>query len=768
MSTTTVIFTMKDVNGNIIPFSTFQIESGRANTGYIPDLIPASTTFVTDASGQASVDLVVTTAPYYISAINNGTEHMISYKFFVPASQEPINAELLYVDLNSNFPYYNDKHMAALVEAKIAVINARNQVMTGLNGDIPGGGAILNASQINFSPVAGPVNNVFQEITKNNKYLVLVETFGATGNGITDDRAAIQAAIDHVYNLGGGEVILKQNGVHLINSGDLIIKSRVSLVGHAHMPGEVVPRPRYYNAVPNSIVLHPDYTINIATEFEHHNAGLRNVYICNPLVDTNKYSATYTYENRAELGFLRTNGQPSLAIKVGNVLTVGGVNYGQGNNNCFVKEVCVIGYSQLLWADYANGFEYGGIRGDCTNGIRITNITHIARNFAPCDLFPYVTVNRGNAGKYNWRNGVGYDLDYQGAYLENSFSYGHKIGFRLRRDTAVLNSCWADANPESTIDMATLWGDVSHGFLSENGNVATGSGNPAIDHQLIGCGSSSHTYGFTSAIGATGALGRKLTLTSCSAWGSNGNNHLYVETGIVIARNCNFFNKTKDTSNTVIRIADGVTYYDIQDCTFHQPAGYLPVAFGALAYEKGCWGRGNKVFNGLGPATHETTADAGGQDDHSYVVIGNNSGMKLNGKYANGNTATKTAPVNNTPLFSTAGWGYSGVTYVSAGRHSISIDDPSPSTTSMGGKHIFSTTPAGSTTMVDRIEITNLGHLIPVANNTYDFGAATLRWKGVYANKLLLYGLPSSPDGLPEGSVWRDGDVLKVKYPGMV
>lgn len=615
------------------------------------------------------------------------------------------------------------------------------------------------ATLVDYVDGGGVETTVHDALRKMQGRSFYVADYGAAGNGVTDDCVAINSACAAAEAAGGGTVWLIPGGVHYCASSNLIIGNRVVLSGHVRSPGEVVHRPRFYTAVPNSIVLHPDRTIKIATTNGAHNSGLCNVYVCNPLVDTNRYAVTpYVHANRADIHFRKTDGGNSLAIKVGSDVS-------NGNNNCFVKDVCVIGYSQLLWANFANGFEYGGVRGDCTNGIRITNISHIVRNSEPCDLFPYVTVGRGNNGKYNWRNGVGFDLDYQGAYAEGLFTYGHKIGFRIRRDTAVLTSCWADANPESTIDMATLWGDVSHGFLSENGNVATGSGNPAIDHQLIGCGSSSHTYGFTSAIGTTGALGRKLTLTSCSAWGSNGNNHLYVETGIVIARNCNFFNKTKDTSNAVIRIAGGVTYYDIQDCTFHQPAGYLPVAIGALAYEKGCWGRGNKVFNGLGPSTHETTSDAGGQDDHSYVVIGNNSGMKLNGKYAGGNPSAKTAAPNNTTLFSTAGWGYTGTTYSLAARHRMSVDDPSPGAGSMGGKHIFSTAPSGSISAVDRLVLNGDGHLHPVVNNTYDFGTAELRWRGVYSDKLFLYGLPSSAAGLPIGSVWRDGTTLKVVVP---
>lgn len=129
MSTTTINFTMKDLDGTVVPLTDFVISSGRLNTGEIPDVLPADLEFTTDDDGQATVVLEVTNAPYYITKQDGTTDNFISYKFFVPYSATPLNAELLYVDLGKLSTGWNDKSVAALIEAKVVAVNARNQAL---------------------------------------------------------------------------------------------------------------------------------------------------------------------------------------------------------------------------------------------------------------------------------------------------------------------------------------------------------------------------------------------------------------------------------------------------------------------------------------------------------------------------------------------------------------------------------------------------------------------------------------------------------------
>lgn len=60
--------------------------------------------------------------------------------------------------------------------------------------------------------------------------------FGAVGDGVTDDTAAIQATIDAAAAAGGGEVVLAA-GTYIVSGGEepsdgcLMLKSNVTLSG---------------------------------------------------------------------------------------------------------------------------------------------------------------------------------------------------------------------------------------------------------------------------------------------------------------------------------------------------------------------------------------------------------------------------------------------------------------------------------------------------------------------------------------------------------
>ena len=55
----------------------------------------------------------------------------------------------------------------------------------------------------------------------------VIADYSAAGNGTTDDRAAIQAAIDAVHAAGGGTVTLTAGKTFL--SGNLILRSNVEV-----------------------------------------------------------------------------------------------------------------------------------------------------------------------------------------------------------------------------------------------------------------------------------------------------------------------------------------------------------------------------------------------------------------------------------------------------------------------------------------------------------------------------------------------------------
>lgn len=159
-----------------------------------------------------------------------------------------------------------------------------------------------------------------------------------------------------------------------------------------------------------------------------------------------------------------------------------------------------------------------GLRGDCTNGVEITNCLDVAR-IRNCHFWPYTTVN-GWAGSPLTRRGIAFDLHdtVDGAKLTDNFAFGYNRGFRIASaNAASLIGCGADnfyqngapanpgsigievigtsnqtkitacklaanaqagvhvmlSDPNATVQIATcmLWGGSTHGVLSNGGTI---------------------------------------------------------------------------------------------------------------------------------------------------------------------------------------------------------------------------------------------------------------------------------------------------------
>lgn len=535
---------------------------------------------------------------------------------------------------------------------------------------------------------------------------VMDAPFNAKGDGVTDDTAAIQAAINAVAAHGGGIVELGEGGTFLLDSADLIVKGNVWLRGRVAKAGFPYPYQTNLRTVPNALILNPAYTIKVATESQNASSAVTNLFVISKSVDVTRWSTCNT-------------------DFTGTAITVGSLALGSGaGNDVLLEHLCIIGFNQAIRGQACHRIEYHNIVGDNINGIWLSDIYDLGRG-SNCHFFPFVSVGHGGTGIQNWRNGIGFNLDMQGAYLTNSFCFGYRVGFRLCRDTAVLSNCWADGNSASTVDAETAFGAESYGFLSED--PSGGASNPLIDHELIGCGSSSHTVGFkvnfTSA--SQGAL---VSLLGCSAWGNSGKYHILVDNGKVDVNACKLYNLTSiagfgTTANTA--------YYSVRQSMFDGPNPAFSI--NAASALKGTIHNSNYLTSsGAGIDTYERVSSA--HPTHTYMVTGATSGYKVQAQLAAGTESAPTVVANGNTLYAATGLGYTGNAFSACARIRFAVDDSAPSTTSMGGMVILASQSSGGVAgLIERHKVASTGNFIPLTDNAYSAGASGARFSSIWA-----------------------------------
>lgn len=185
---TTINFTMKDLDGVVMPFTSFVIRSESGDLGR----------FTTNANGEATTDLVSSSYPYYVAKEDGSTEQIISYKMFVPESTTPLNAELLYVDLGKLSKGWNDKSLLALIEAKVVAVNAKNQAFA--FAQVLGNSTFLEENIININAVGSAVpaiNTVVDNLSDITAVAGYIE--GVSDN--VDDVVAVAQNLNNINTL---------------------------------------------------------------------------------------------------------------------------------------------------------------------------------------------------------------------------------------------------------------------------------------------------------------------------------------------------------------------------------------------------------------------------------------------------------------------------------------------------------------------------------------------------------------------------------------
>lgn len=126
---TTLRFTLKNLEGELLPNTQFKISAGYPDDTYDPELeLPANTLFTTDNNGEALVTLAPLSVPYYLTRATDTLDDMIAFKFFVPNSATVLEADFTYVDLGGHLHTLADNSMYTFIETKVTLANAVEQV----------------------------------------------------------------------------------------------------------------------------------------------------------------------------------------------------------------------------------------------------------------------------------------------------------------------------------------------------------------------------------------------------------------------------------------------------------------------------------------------------------------------------------------------------------------------------------------------------------------------------------------------------------------
>ena len=348
---------------------------------------------------------------------------------------------------------------------------------------------------------------------------VEVKQFGATGDGVTDDTAAIQAALDHASTIGAGRVLLS-GGTEGFLISSLSIPAYTSLVGD------------YEYVDPRGGAL----IYNYKSRLRQTGTILMNE------------SSSVTHCMIVKHGITIPADAAAVATWTGTAITTAASTHGHYVGYCSIN-----GFEYALTTEASTNteqFRAEHVNFDCLNGIRVENCFDIAY-IENCHGWPSLSVNLvGKVDADLRRSGHAFSCLDGGDWnkITNCFSYGYAKGFVISNCNSVtLISCSADYT--ATLDAATPVGFT----------IASTS----AEARLIGCQAAGQDTGY---VIDTSAPNNHVSLTACNAWACDSHG-LLNSNGQVFIYNSRF----RDCVNGVTPNVSSMT--EIHGCSFEGSTG---------------------------------------------------------------------------------------------------------------------------------------------------------------------------------------------------
>lgn len=236
------------------------------------------------------------------------------------------------------------------------------------------------------------------------------ETFGAAGDGVQDDTAALNSAL---ASLVPGERVLL-TGKYLINSANIIIPPYVTLEGTFEAAGSTLGNQNVpYAQINSAIILNSNYTLSLGGGSTIKGLIIRRSGQIFPSADSSGFSGT--------------------------AITVVG-------NDCAVIGCMILGFDKGIYSSNQGRQYYDHVLGDNNNFIEVTGSYDIGR-IVDCHAYPFATITYPNPPANTYYRNTAYNL-HDGAdwfKMTNCFAICYQNGIVLQNVGAVtLLGCGVD------------------------------------------------------------------------------------------------------------------------------------------------------------------------------------------------------------------------------------------------------------------------------------------------------------------------------------